>query len=259
MSAKARSGAWIRVTALIRLNTALLFREPGPIASRLLMPLIMISVLTPLYRDALMKSGSQAGSSQVVAGMLVMFSLLALSIVGSAILTERMWHTWDRQRATPAAPWELLVGKSVPACGVLLVQQVLVLGFGSLIFGLKVVDIGLIGLVVIVWVFTLLSLGTALGAFARSHSELAVFYDLGGITLTVLGGALLPIWMMPGWARVLAPASPGYWAMQALRAALAQQIGPMFQALLVLFTLACVAGFVACRRITRGWGRSRLM
>jgi ABC-2 type transport system permease protein len=259
MPSETRSGASIRVTALIRLNTALLLREPGPIASRLLMPLIMMSVLAPLYRAALIGSGAQAGPSQVVAGMLVMFSLLALSIVGSAILTERMWHTWDRQRATPAAAWELLLGKAVPACAVLVAQQVLVLGFGSVIFGLKVADIGLLSIVVAVWVFTLLCLGAALGAFARSHSELAVFYDLGGITLTVLGGALLPISMMPGWVRAIAPVSPGYWAMSALRAALAGEVGHMFQAILVLLALAGVAGFLACRRITQGWGRSRLM
>jgi ABC-2 type transport system permease protein len=252
-------GSWVRVSALTRLNTALLLREPGPIASRLLMPLIMISVLTPLYRAALIHSGSQAGATQVVPGMLVMFSLLALSVVGSAILTERMWRTWDRQRATPAAAWELLLGKAIPACGVLVTQQVLILAFGSVIFGLNLRDIGLISLVVAVWAFTLLCLGTALGAFARSYSELAVFYDLGGITLTVLGGALLPIWMMPGWVRAVAPVSPGYWAMQALRAALDAQLGRLWQAIAVLLTLALVCGWLACWRITRGWGRSRLM
>lgn len=30
------------------------------------------------------------------------FSLLALSVVGTGILTERSWRTWDRLRATPA-------------------------------------------------------------------------------------------------------------------------------------------------------------
>lgn len=250
---------WIRVSSLIRLNNALLMREPGPIASRLLMPLIMITVLAPLYKAALKGAGAQAGPSQTISGMLVMFSLLALSIVGSAILTERMWHTWDRQRATPAAAWELLVGKAIPSCVVLVAQQVLIIGFGTLVFGLKVADVGLVSIVVGVWVFTLLCLGTALGALARSHSELAVFYDLGGITLTVLGGALLPLSMMPGWARAIAPVSPGYWAMRALNSALAGRVGDMFTPLLVLLTLAVVAGFIACWRITRGWGRSRLL
>lgn len=253
------SQQWTRVSALIRLNTALLLREPGPVASRLLLPLIFIMVLTPLYRAALSGSGKQDGAGQGVAGILVMFSLLALNIVGAAILTERMWHTWDRQRATPAAAWELIVGKAVPSCAVLVLQQTLVLGFGTAIFGLRVADLGLIALVVAVWVFTLLCLGTALGAFARSHSELAVFYDLGGITLTVLGGALLPISMMPGWVRAIAPVSPGYWAMRALNGALAGDAGAIVPAVSVLLTLAVVAGFVACWRVTRGWGRSRLM
>jgi ABC-2 type transport system permease protein len=249
--------AWTRVAALIRLNTALMLREPGPIASRLFMPLIMITVLLPLYQAALAKSGEQAGKCQSVAGMLVMFSLLALSIVGSAILTERQWHTWDRQRATPAAAWELLVGKAVPACVVLVAQQVLIIGFGKFVFGLDTSAVGLIALVVAVWVFALLCLGTALGAFARSHSELAVFYDLGGITLTVLGGALLPLSMMPGWARAISPISPGYWAMRALLAALDGRVDVL--SIGVLLTLAFTAGSVACWRITRGWNRSRLM
>ena len=259
MSTETRVSPWTRIGALVRLNTALMFREPGPIASRLFMPLIMITVLLPLYRAALAGSGDQAGASQTVAGMLVMFSLLALSIVGSAILTERQWHTWDRQRATPAAGWELLLGKAVPACGVLAAQQVLIIGFGSFVFGLRVSALGLVGLVVAVWVLTLLCLGMALGAFARSHSELAVFYDLGGITLTVLGGALLPLSMMPGWARAIAPVSPGYWAMRALQAALAEHLAVLLQSIGILLVLALAAGSVACYRITRGWGRSRLM
>ena len=37
---------------------------------------------------------------------LVTFSLLALSIVGGSILTDRMGHTWDRVRATAARPAE---------------------------------------------------------------------------------------------------------------------------------------------------------
>lgn len=254
-----QAGAGTRIGALVRLNTALLLREPGPMASRLIMPLIMISVLTPLYRNALDGAGAQAGVRQVVPGMLVMFSLLALNIVGAAILTERHWHTWDRQRATPAASWELLAGKAIPACGVLVAQQTLVLCFGSIVFGLAMAGVSLVACVVAVWVFTLLCLGIALGAFARSHSELAVFYDLGGITLTVLGGALLPVSMMPDWAKAISPISPGYWAMRAFQAALDGEVASMVLPLVVLLTLAFAAGSLACWRITRGWGRSRLL
>jgi len=248
-----------RVGSLIRLNTVLLLREPGPVASRLIVPLVLITVLEPLYRAALANAGGREGTTQVVAGMLVMFSLLALSIVGSAILTERAWRTYDRLRATPAASWELLVGKAVPALAVLALQQTLILCFGSVLFGLPVTDVGLLAVVVAVWVLTLLCLGMALGAIARSHSELSVFYDIGGLALTVLGGALVPLTMMPDWARALAPVSPGYWAMSALRSALAGDVGAVLRACVVLLVLAAVAGAVAVWRITRGWGRSKLL
>jgi ABC-2 type transport system permease protein len=249
----------LRIGSLIRLNTALLLREPGPVASRLVMPLVLIAVLQPLYRAALAGVDEEAGTRQIVAGMLVMFSLFALSIVGSALLTERAWKTWDRLRATPAASWELLVGKAVPSVVVLVVQQVLVLGMGTVLFGLSIADVGLLAVVVAVWVFALLCLGMLLGAMARSHSELAVFYDLGGVVLTTLGGALIPLSMMPGWARVLAPLSPGYWAMDSYGAALTGNMPALLRDVAVLLTLGVVAGAAASWRITRGWGRSKLL
>lgn len=254
-----RSDTRVRVFSLIRLNTVLLLREPGPVVSRLVMPLVLISVLHPLYRAALANAGEEAGTRQIVAGMLVMFSLFALSIVGSALLTERSWRTWDRLRATPAASWELLLGKAVPSVVVLILQQVLVLGLGTVLFGLSISDVGLLAVVVSVWVFTLLCVGMLLGAVARSHSELAVFYDLGGLVLTTLGGALIPLSMMPGWARALAPVSPGYWAMDSYGAALTGDVGGLLRDVAVLLVLGVAAGAVASWRITRGWGRSKLL
>ncbi|MBF9132814.1 ABC transporter permease [Plantactinospora sp. S1510] len=253
------SAVWTRVGSLVRLNTTLLLREPGPVISRLLMPLILIAVLHPLYRAALSGSGAAAGTTQIVAGMLVMFSLLALSIVGSAILTERVWRTWDRLRVTPAAAWELIAGKVVPSFVILVLQQVLILAFGALLFGLPVRDILLLAAAVGLWVVTLLCIGTALGTLARSHSELAVLYDIGGLALTVLGGALVPLSLMPDWARMAAPLSPGYWAMSAFRYALEGDVTAMMRANGVLLSLAVVFGAVASWRIRRGWGRSHLL
>ena len=87
------------------------------------MPLVMIVLLRPLYLSALARRGVQAGTVQVVTGMLVMFSLLALSVVGTAILTERTWRTWDRLRATPARSGELLATKALPGFGMLAVPS----------------------------------------------------------------------------------------------------------------------------------------
>ena len=207
-----------RTRAVIRHNTILLLREPGPLVSRLVLPLLFLTLLHPLYQAA---QGHGAGISQAVIATLVTFSLLGLSIVGGSILVERMWHTWERVRATALRPAELLAGKAVPVLAALLLQQALIIGFGAAVFGLAVTGLPLLALAVLAWTLALLGMGAAIGVLARSLSEMSVIYDLGGMILSSLGGALVPLSAMPGWVRHVAPASPGYWAVSALKAALA--------------------------------------
>jgi len=246
----------MQLTVLVRHNFTLLLREPGPVLSRLLQPIVLITLMRPLYTAAL---PGAAGTVQVVTGMQVMFSLLALSVVGTAILTERTWHTWDRLRATSVRPSVLLTGKAVPAFAMLLTQQAVVLGFGVVAFGLRVANAGLALLAATSWVLALLGMGAALGAVLRSQSELNVAYDIGGVLLSALGGALVPLAKLPGWARAIAPGSPGYWAMSALRSAAAGRAEPTIRASAVLLGIALVFGALAAWRIGRGWSRSRLL
>jgi ABC-2 type transport system permease protein len=248
-----------RVTTLVRHNFAIITREPGPLVSRLVQPIVLMVLMRPLYVAALARYGTQAGTAQVVTGMLVLFSLLALSVVGGSIMAERAWRTWDRLRATPARACELLLGKAVPAFAMLAAQQVVVIAFGVVVFGLDIRSVALVAAAIACWALALLGIGATLGATLRSQSELQVAYDLGGVLLSALGGAMVPLSTLPGWARAIAPASPGYWAMSALRSALLGQAAGMMRAAGVLLAVAAVAGVLAAWRISRGWPRSRLL
>jgi ABC-2 type transport system permease protein len=79
------------------------------------------------------------------------------------------------------------------------------------------------------------------------------------VVLTALGGALVPLSVLPGWAAAAAPASPGYWAMTALHGALIGQAGATLRAAGVLAAIGLAAAAVAAWRIGRGWGRSKLL
>jgi ABC-2 type transport system permease protein len=205
-----------RMGGLIRINTVVLLREPGPLVSRLVMPVILMVILRPLYTAAL----PHGGTAQAVTGMSVMFSLLALGLVGSGILNERIWHTWDRLRSSATTPVEILVAKSVPSLGFLAAQQLVVFTVGALTLGLPVTHPGLLLLATGTWVVMLLGLGMALGTLSRSHAELAAAQEVGGLVLTSLGGALVPLAVLPGWVHHMAPLTPGYWGVQAMTAAL---------------------------------------
>jgi ABC-2 type transport system permease protein len=244
----------MRVAALIRHNLALMLHEPGPLLSRVAMPVVLMTVLRPLYMAALPTGG---GTSQTVTGVLVMFSLLGMSVTGASILAERVWHTADRLRASPAHPAEVLIGKAVPVLVLLFAQQTALIAYGVVVLGLRVADPGLLILAVSAWALALLGIGAAIATAVRSHSGLSAITDIGGLICTCLGGALVPLATMPAWARDLAPASPGYWAMRALGGALAGDATRTLRSILVLTAIALTASTVAGALLRRGWGRAR--
>lgn len=248
----------LRVGALIRLNVLLVLREPGVLLSRLAMPVVLMLLLRPLYVAATAHD-ARDGTTQAVTGMSVMFSLLALSLVGSGILRERAWNTWDRLRAGGAGPVEMLVGKAVPAFAFLVAQQVVVVSVGVFGLGLHIGNTGLLAATVIGWVVTLLCLGMALGTYARNLGELSAIQDVGGLALTGLGGALVPLAVLPAWVHGVAVFSPGYWGVQSMRWALDGNAGGVLVAEVVLAGFAAGATGAAAWRIRRGWQRGQVI
>jgi len=242
------------VAALIRHNLLLRRRDPANLIANMIMPVILMWLTKPLL-TRLMPGG---GTVQDVTGPLVFSSTLALQIVGMSLLSERTWRTWDMLRATPAAAAELLIGKAVPVLAVLLLQQAVVIGYGVGVAGLSVTGPPfLLLLAMLVWSTTLLAAGSLLATLVRSHGQLAVLTDTGAIVLSTLGGALLPVSMMPTIAQHVAPASPGYWAISMLKAAIPGDAAGTLGPAAILSAITVVAGTIACLRLHRGLAQLR--
>lgn len=249
-----RRDALGRVGAVVRMGTTLLLREPGPIVSRLAMPVLLMAILRPLYQAA-----TGQGAERAAVGQAVMFSLLALSMVGQGIMAERTWKTWDRLRCSPTSPAEMLVAKAVPPLAFLIAQQAVVLGVGVALLGVRVHHPGLLLAAEAAWVAMLLAVGMALATTVRSPAELVAAQDVGGLVLTGLGGALVPLSLLPHAAQVVAPASPGFWGVVGLSAALDGDQSTVARSALVLGATAVAAWAVAVWRVRRGWSRQDLM
>jgi ABC-2 type transport system permease protein len=244
-----------RVGALVRYNAILRLRDPSQLVSYLVTPMILMVLFQPLYVKAL-----GTGQVQAVTGQLVMFSVFAMAIVGNAIFVEREWRTWDRLRASRAARAELLVGKAIPVFVVLLFQQAVLFVYGILVVGMPVPrSFGLLVLAMAIWGFTLLAMGSMLATLVRSRGDLIVASDVGAITVSAVGGTLLPVSLMPGWAQAIAPFSPGYWGLGMLRAAVQGQADEVFRSAPVCLAIGVVAGAIATYRLAHGWGRSHLL
>ncbi|TCK22306.1 ABC transporter permease [Pseudonocardia endophytica] len=236
-----------RSRVLIRHNVALVLRDVYPVASYLVMPMVLMLVLRPLYVNAL-----DDGLMQVVVGPVVMVSVLSLHLVGNLVVVEREWGTWDRLRGSRASIVEMMLGKAVPAGLLLLAQLVVPFAFGYLVIGLPLpaAPVQLFG-AMLLWTACLLSLGYAVAAVVRSRAQMGAVADIGALLLSALGGALLPVGLMPGWAQVLAHVSPGYWAIALMRAASDGDVHAALLPAVVLLVITVVVGAFAAQRFSR--------
>jgi ABC-2 type transport system permease protein len=247
--------ALYRIAAVARHNTIIRLRDPGQAISYVVMPMVLMLVLKPLYVRAV-----DGGAAQVSTGLMVMFSVFAISLAGNAILSERTWRTWDRLRVSRAASAELLLGKILPIFVIMVVQQSVLLIYGVLVIGLPVPSAPhYVLLAIVIWAFALLALGALLAAIVRSHGELSVICDVGALAISSLGGALVPLSIMPEWAQMTAYVSPGYWALTLMQSAVRGDLPGMLPSAGVLLALGLLAGAFAARRLARGWGRGGLI
>lgn len=238
-----------RLRALVRHNLILITSDPGPIIGYIVMPILMITAFRPLY---LISHGAVNGTLQVTAGAITLFSLITINMSGQALLNERSWRTWDRLRATPANGIELVLGKMIPFYLLLLGQQAALLLYSVLVFQLSADGLDAAVAIVVTWAAAVLAMGSLLASLVRTHGQLSMITDIGAITVTVLGGGLMPVQDLPGWMRPLAPFSPGYWAISGYKAAFTGRYGaPLLVPAGALLLVAAAATIVSVRTASR--------
>jgi ABC-2 type transport system permease protein len=236
-----------RIAVLAWHNVLLRRRDPAHLVSYLVMPMVLMLIFKTMMGEA----------TQAVTGLLVMFSVLSMADVATATLSERLLHTWDRLRATRARIPEIMVGRALPVFAVLVFQQVVLLVYGTLAVGMRPsAPLWPLALAVVAWCFALLGMGTAIAGVVRSQGELTTLCNVGALSVSALGGALVPFAMMPAWARAAAPISPGYWATTMMQAAVRGDISGTVRPAAVLLTLGLAAGTFAWWRFSKGWTRS---
>lgn len=206
--------------SLARHELELLRRDPVPFVLLLGLPLAIMWFFRPALALALFAEGHvhATGAEQAVPGVATTFSLFLVGFVGLSFFRDHGWSIWDRLRASPLTGWQLMVGKVLPLLLVAWMQLGVLFFLGSALFDLDVRG-SLWALTVLAAVLAWLSvsLGLALVAVARTLAQINIAANLGTVVVAGLGGALVPLSLLPGWARTLAPASPAYWAMRGFR------------------------------------------
>jgi ABC-2 type transport system permease protein len=198
----------------------LLTRDPLPIMILVVFPLLLMSFLKPTFALALTAHGYPGanGAEQVVPGEAVVNGFYIVGMTSFAFFSEYGWNTWERLRASQATSPEIILGKALPLLAVSIAQFLIILGLGIPLFQLHSHGpfLALVPLIV-AFATCLVMLGVMITALCHTIQQVSAVAMGGLVLFGALGGALVPIEVIPGWARAVAPATPTYWIMRGFR------------------------------------------
>jgi ABC-2 type transport system permease protein len=243
-----------RLGVILAHEGRLIRRDPFPILVLVVFPIIDMAFLKAAFRAALVQSGhpNANGAEQVVPGQAAMMAFFVVSLVTFAFFSEFTWGTWDRLRASPASSIEIVLGKAIPRVAMVLAQFFVVFLVGIVIFGLHIRG-SVIALIPLVASFSvcLVLLGVAVTALCRTAQQAGSFATAGMVLFGAIGGALVPLSVLPDWARAIAPAVPTYWVMRGFRAVIldGQGLGAVMAPVAVLGAMTFLFAVVALRRL----------
>lgn len=245
--------SWRRSAALAAHELRVMRHEAGMLSVYIVMPLVMVAFLNPVFGASAAAQGDGAveGAALAVPGMAVLFALFLIGHVGFLFFREHQYGTWERLRATPLSPVEVILGKALPVLALALFQQALLFALGLWLFDLSIAgSLVAVAAVAAALGTCLVACGVAAAAYVRSAQKLNAMSGVLAMVLGGLGGSLTPVDALPGWAQRLAPVSPGYWAVEGYRSVIVDGAGVAGIAgpLAALFAFALAAGALAAVR-----------
>jgi ABC-2 type transport system permease protein len=222
--------------SILRHELRVMLTDPGTVIFVILMPLLLVALTQELFAGALANAGFPGanGSEFAVPGMAVAFAAFGVGYAGFTFFRDHGWGTWDRLRASPASAVDIMVGKVTPTVLVTVVQLGLLFLLGGPLFGLSISgSVVALAVLIVVLALCLSAFGMLITALSRTMNQLNAIGSIGGVAMAMLGGAWVPVDVMPGWAQAVAPILPTYWAMQGFEdvilegAGLAQVVVPV--------------------------------
>jgi len=144
---------------------------------------------------------------------------IAISLSGN-IIKERDEGSFTRLQTMPC-PYSLyILGKIITYLGVCVLQLVIIFAIGIYIFPLlnlpalmiggKIIPLAMIG---ICSALAAIGYGVAIGKFATTHQQAAIFASVSVVILAAVGGVWIPTFIMPKVMQYVSAVSPMNWGL----------------------------------------------
>jgi ABC-2 type transport system permease protein len=162
---------------------------------------------------------------QNVPGYTVLGVFFIVGTMASSILQEKREGTFRRLLVAPLPKPILLAGKILPYYLVNLIQIAIMFGVAHLLFGMDFGDPAALIAISMALAAAATGLGIMIAALGKTDTQIGGLTSLLTLTMSALGGCLMPTTVMPGFLQTVSRFIPHAWAMQGFQDVLVRGYG----------------------------------
>ena len=151
---------------------------------------------------------------QNVPGYSVFGVFFIVGTMASSILQEKREGTFRRLLVAPLPKPILLAGKILPYYLVNLIQIAIMFGVAHLLFDMAFGDPVALATISLALAAAATGLGIMVAALGKTDAQVGGITSLLTLTMSALGGCLMPTSIMPGFLQTISRFTPHAWAMQ---------------------------------------------
>jgi ABC-2 type transport system permease protein len=147
--------------------------------------------------------------------MLVLFVFINALAGGASVVQTRRLGIYGRALAAPVHARDLVLGETLAYLCVALLQSLLIIGIGSLLFGVTWGNPLAAAALVGTWALVGTGAGMLSGSMFRTPEQASAIGPAIGIGFAMLGGCMWPLEIVPAAVRTLGHVTPHAWAVDA--------------------------------------------
>ncbi|WP_077615361.1 ABC transporter permease [Caenibacillus caldisaponilyticus] len=191
--------------------------------------------------------------SQVVPGMTVMFIFYIMISMTKRFFKEKESGLLSRIQSTTMKPLPYLVGMWVPFVIAVIVQSIILLGFGHFVYHLKLGHLSALSMLIIGLSLCGTGVGLALSVLVRGENQGMAITQLIALAGAMVGGLWMPSYLLPFFIQNIGYFTPQYWALRGLQDIIVHgaDVGDIWRSLAVLAAFGFAGLFVAVLRFPR--------
>ena len=173
------------------------------------------------HEDYVVESDLPVSAFSITVPQASLWSILAcVAIMSSSLATERLQQTILRLKVSPTPMWVILSSKILSCMFTIFVSCVILIVYGKIAFQLNIQSFAMLSFAILCSAFCFAGLMLAIGSIGSNPESVAGAAWSIMVIFAMLGGGMMPQFLMPEWLSYLSNISPGKWSILLMEGAI---------------------------------------